>query len=232
MATTIFNKLSAWFKNFIYSARDATLPIQVQFYCLSGSVEPRNFSDIKWSEFSLEDLQSLSFERMLDSRKKAAFAARIEMGHRVFGYRMLTSNEAIAYFWLTYDQHKQVHVPFEFDLKWSVEKCRAYIWDCKVHPEFRRKGIYTAGLIALSQFACVSGAKAIEIYCSASNLASANGIVRAGFAATPKFWIGRIAKTPFWFAGSKLSTLRFSVNSIVPINQSPTLQLLLRTTLC
>lgn len=110
------------------------------------------------------------------------FERMVRSGHRCFGL-VTEAGEAVAYLWLSSPRFGTPIVPFEFGLACRIPDDAAYIWDCRVHPDYRNRGLYRFGLNSLLALVAESGAAVALIASEAVNAPSNAAIVAAGFAA-------------------------------------------------
>jgi len=70
----------------------------------------------------------------------------------------------------------------------------ALIYKCFTAPEWRGRGLYTAGLCSARQWLAKAGVAAAVIDVHERNLPSIRGIERSGFRAFGRFWLARICR--------------------------------------
>ena len=113
--------------------------------------------------------------------RKDRYLKHLKQGHRCFGFET-TDGDIAAYFWLTLGQATNPPPNPAFKhCSWLLNKNEAYIWDCRTIEDYRRQGLYKAGLQRISQFCRKLNKEKIMISCEIPNHASNEGIVSAGF---------------------------------------------------
>ncbi len=110
------------------------------------------------------------------------FARQLEAGHRCYGF-VTREGKAASYLWLSSPRLGTPTAPFELGLDCRIPGDAAYIWDCRVHPSYRNRGLYRHGLNRMMALAAESGAAAAIIASETDNAASNVAIVGAGFRA-------------------------------------------------
>lgn len=133
--------------------------------------------------FEIQEEQLLTSPMAQEKGRKERFRKRFTDGHKCYGF--ISKDIVVAYFWLS---APRTTVPFIFSLSVTVPDDAYYIWDCRTAPEYRRKGLYTRGLLNLYKHAVQHDAQRLLIMCQASNTASQRGIEAAGFLHISSFW--------------------------------------------
>jgi ribosomal protein S18 acetylase RimI-like enzyme len=101
---------------------------------------------------------------------------RLQLGHQLFV--QTEAKQMLGYFWFS---RAGLIVPWEKRLNLLVGPNAAYIWDCRVAPEARNRGLYRSALVQICDLASDKVKDRIYIYCNKKNLASSRGIEGAGF---------------------------------------------------
>lgn len=147
--------------------------------------------------------QALSAERvaadpLLMARGRAEpFAARMDEGHRVFGF-LDAKGSLAAYLWLTVGEGEERTAPWAYpDQRFRVPAGRAYVWDCFTAPDHRGLGLYSAGLRQLRRVAGVLGADRVHIFVRRGNPAATRGVLSAGFRPSFRFAVVRAGRLAF-----------------------------------
>jgi ribosomal protein S18 acetylase RimI-like enzyme len=161
-----------------------------QLYYFFRPARLLTFSGSPTSELASRDstLVSLSLQSLLHSTilisKVAALAScpvdvieqRLRDGHLLFVKN--EQDQPVGYFWYSTEG---LIVPWEKNHSLKVASKTAYIWDCKIAPDYRGRGFYRAALMELLSFANMRSCASVSIYCSQTNTASKKAIEKAGF---------------------------------------------------
>ena len=103
-------------------------------------------------------------------------------GHRGYGY-VTPQGEAISYIWLSSPRFGTAVVPFELGLSCRIGADSGYIWDCRTHGDYRKRGLYRCGLKHMQALCREAGLKSATIVSEVRNHPSQAAILAAGFTA-------------------------------------------------
>lgn len=155
------------------------------------------FKNFNFRELNEEDFyKNIVFE---EKDRKNRYLNHIKKGHRCFAF-VDSKGMTAAYFWLTIGRENQYHpVPIFKQSGWLLSPDEAYLWDCRTLANYRRQGLYKAGLQRLVALCQQQHIKKIMMSCDISNAISNAGIISAGF---------KFCGTVHFRAIGKLKTIR------------------------
>ncbi len=110
------------------------------------------------------------------------YTARLAAGHRLIHIGD-TRDPFAAWGWITLADATERETPWEGAARLAIPPGAAYFWDFFTKPSARGQRLYPRLLRDAMVFAAGHGISRVFIYCDAANIASAKGIVAAGFAA-------------------------------------------------
>jgi hypothetical protein len=106
---------------------------------------------------------------------EAEFNRRFSAGRRC--YAAWAGDRLAAYGWVSFLEEQLA----EYGLRFQLEQCEAYIWDCFTQPGFRQKHLYSALLVFILQELRAEPLCRAWIGADLDNTPSQRGIDRAGF---------------------------------------------------
>jgi ribosomal protein S18 acetylase RimI-like enzyme len=160
---------------------------------LPGMMPPANAPQgLEFRALAAEDFRRGAIFK--EKNRAPQFERMLNAGHRCYGF-VTAQGEAASYLWLSSPRYATPAALFELRLSCRIAPGTVYIWDCRVHPDFRRRGLYRDGLKRVMALGQLDGLTAAVIASEAGNDASNAAIMAAGFVADYSMTILRFLGT-------------------------------------
>ena len=113
--------------------------------------------------------------------RRERFLKRIESEHMLMGWHD-EDGRVVSYIWFSRALAVPQAVPFRYGLNLLLAPGQAYVWDCATDAAAQGQGFYRNALRQARHLAYAEGCTDVFIYTEIDNVASARGILAAGFA--------------------------------------------------
>ncbi len=134
-------------------------------------------------DFEFRQLATEDFRRgaiFQEKNRAAQFERSAGLGHRCYGF-VTAGGEPVSYLWLSAPRYGTPVALFDLGLSCRIAPETVYIWDCRVHPDFRSRGLFREGLKHVMALGRLDGLLAAVIASEAANHPSSTAITAAGF---------------------------------------------------